>query len=319
MKRQQRCCGEIEKSGKITSLSQRIPFWYLQMCKIRKSGKDILATFKNGDTLEVYNLPVADIGVLMLGPGTSMTRDAAIVTAKRGCLVAWCGDKGTPVHSVSVEYRDITNKTRQFVMAGSQQWREFALWLLSAKRRNVVKSVPMLPPFPEDIEKLDGMSYLLTEARWAKAAYAVTWRSGRLGDSANARLDLLNSYLYSLVYVVLSRLGYEPGLGVVHSRTAGGGLVFDIADVYKPAMTLWLVHQAALVHLTDAQVRDLFAKWLIRNRVVDDMIDLVNDLFAKDWSQSSDKISRRIERCGWDWTVHRTGPQAASSVVLLGG
>ena len=32
--------------------------------------------------------------------------------------------------------------------------------------------------------------------------------------------------------------GYIPDVGVIHSRTRGGGLVFDIADVFKPALAL---------------------------------------------------------------------------------
>src|SRR5690606_14680889 len=68
----------------------RISFLYLERSIIHRDSNAITATDDRG----VLHIPAASIGVLLLGPGTSITHQAIALLADHGATVVWVGERG---------------------------------------------------------------------------------------------------------------------------------------------------------------------------------------------------------------------------------
>lgn len=232
-----------ERLVKTVPFSIRLPFYYLERAVIGLRGGQCTAFSETS----VETLPVAAIAVLMLGPGCSISTEAAKTAALRGCVVCFSGGGGIPIFSNTVAYRSPKNKLAQAKLFLSPSCRLKAAKDLMASRARVITKWTSLPPFRlTDVENAkDLSSVMLAEARWAKSAYASC--SKRFGpmhalkeSKKGTPLALLNHFLYSVAMGACLHMGYDPNLGVVHGENRGGGLVFDLADVWKPAVTLEL-------------------------------------------------------------------------------
>ena len=59
-------------------------------------------------------VPCANLALLMLGPGVSITHAAISVLADHGCLVAWCGEEGVRFYALGMgETRSAANFLHQ--------------------------------------------------------------------------------------------------------------------------------------------------------------------------------------------------------------
>ncbi len=65
-------------------------YLYVEHCKVDQEDKAIAFHDAAGKT----PVPCANLALLMLGPGVSITHAAISVLADHGCLVAWCGEEG---------------------------------------------------------------------------------------------------------------------------------------------------------------------------------------------------------------------------------
>ncbi len=62
-------------------------YLYVEHCRIDKEDHAIAIHDANGKV----PIPCANLAMLMLGPGVSITHAAISVLAEHGCLVVWCG------------------------------------------------------------------------------------------------------------------------------------------------------------------------------------------------------------------------------------
>src|SRR5208283_3269832 len=65
-------------------------YLYVQHCRVDQEDRAIALHDASGKV----PVPCANLALLMLGPGVSITHAAISVLADHGCLVAWCGEKG---------------------------------------------------------------------------------------------------------------------------------------------------------------------------------------------------------------------------------
>jgi CRISPR-associated protein Cas1 len=70
--------------------ADRISFVYLDRCVINRDSNAITATDERG----TVHLPAAAVGVLLLGPGTTITHQAIALMADSGSTVVWVGERG---------------------------------------------------------------------------------------------------------------------------------------------------------------------------------------------------------------------------------
>lgn len=228
---------------------------YLEYCKVSVRKFGVCATNKT----VCEQLPVHVIGSLVLGPGTSITSQAVREIAKSGCVLSFSAGGGIPQYSTVLGYRNATNATAQMKACFDEAKRLKCAQVLIDARNAVIKEFcPELGRIESDgcasVEEI-----LLKEAAWAKKAYGLT-SIVTAGESygfhkKDRPVALYNFFVYNLVHSALLHYGYVPDVGIIHSRTRGGGLVFDIADVFKPALVLQQSAFAGVRNVSPDQIR----------------------------------------------------------------
>jgi CRISPR-associated protein Cas1 len=68
----------------------RISFLYLDKCVVNRDSNAITATDERG----TVHIPAASVGVLLLGPGTTITHQAITLLSDSGSTVVWTGERG---------------------------------------------------------------------------------------------------------------------------------------------------------------------------------------------------------------------------------
>ena len=181
--------------------------------------------------------------LLLLGPGTSISQDAAIFAAFNDMQIAFVRG-GCNIHSMFMSGRyqnpeSILNQTRLVDTHKLQ----IAKWLMHYRlRRNahnddVIKNMLREP---------DIVALTAWEARWAKAVYKNLALNNQTKftrdfsgkDWPNAKLNILNNALYSICTAICLACGLHPSVGFIHGLTRRGGLAFDLADILKNDSTL---------------------------------------------------------------------------------
>ena len=85
-------------------------YLYVQHCRIDQDARSIAVHDETGKV----PVPCANLALLMLGPGVSITHAAISVLADHGCLVAWCGEEGVRFYAVGMgETRSAANFLHQ--------------------------------------------------------------------------------------------------------------------------------------------------------------------------------------------------------------
>jgi hypothetical protein len=72
----------------------RLSYLYVEHAVVEREANSIALYGKDGDDLHMTQVPVCDIALLMLGPGTKLSHAAVDVLARNNCLVAWTGEEG---------------------------------------------------------------------------------------------------------------------------------------------------------------------------------------------------------------------------------
>ena len=78
------------QSKELVRVADRISFLYLQRCVVNRDSNAITATDERG----TVHVPAASIGVLLLGPGTTITHQAIVLMSDSGSTVVWVGERG---------------------------------------------------------------------------------------------------------------------------------------------------------------------------------------------------------------------------------
>src|SRR5262245_6440575 len=68
----------------------RLSFLYLERCVVHRDSNAITATDARG----TVHIPAATLGVLLLGPGTTVSHPAMMLLADNGSTAVWVGEHG---------------------------------------------------------------------------------------------------------------------------------------------------------------------------------------------------------------------------------
>ena len=249
----------------------------LERARIRVNDGRVVYDLADGGTVRTFNIPHANIAVIFMGQGCSITTDACRLLGEEGVSVAMTGTGGAPItFGTLINYRP-TNHFRRAMTA----WLSEAESLIVAKRMALTRTENMMSiglrheqkgslitagitEACEDFNrKIDGArtgaELLGFEGLYARMCYKAYAR-GLIGDEgfvrepgkrgsasradvANSMIDHGNYIVYGLAGAALWALGVPPHLSVLHGRTRAGGLVFDIADVFKDSLVLPLAFE----------------------------------------------------------------------------
>ena len=274
-----------EQSGaKKTELNElprivdRESFIYIEHAKVNRTDSSISVYDSRG----VVTIPIAMLGVLMLGPGTDVSHRAMELLGDTGTSVIWVGERG------------VRNYAHGRALAHTTKFleRQAKLVTNTRTRLSVARKMYQMRFIGEDVSSLT-MQQLRgregarvrkvyntlskeTGVEWIKREYDV--ENFKDGSVINQALSAANVALYGLVYSVIVALGISPGLGFVHT---GHDLsfVYDIADLYKADITIPIAFEIAskysevddIGRVTRLRVRDEFVDGKLMSRIVRDL------------------------------------------------
>ncbi|MBF6125564.1 type I-E CRISPR-associated endonuclease Cas1e [Nocardia brasiliensis] len=270
------------ESKELVRISNRISFLYLDRCVVNRDGNAITATDERGTT----HIPAASVGVLLLGPGTTITHQAISLMSDSGSTVVWVGERGVRyyAHGVSLarssrlleaQARAVTNTQARLQVARAMYAMRFPgedvsgllMQQLRGREGARVRTV-----YRQHAER--------TGVEWNRRNYDKDdWDTG---EPINQALSAANSALYGLVHSVIVALGCSPALGFVHTGHHRS-FVYDIADLYKAELTIPIAFDIAaegpeeLSAATRRRVRDAIYNGKLLERCARDIQKLLRD------------------------------------------
>ncbi|MFH1737513.1 MAG: type I-E CRISPR-associated endonuclease Cas1e [bacterium] len=251
-------------------------YLYVEHCRIDQEARAIAIH----DELGKVPVPCANLALLMLGPGVSITHAAISVLADHGCLVTWCGEEGVRFYAVGMgETRNAGNFLHQ-----ARMWADAELRLQVIRRLYQLRFSEKLDP-EWTLQQIRGIEGVRVREAYAQASRetGVAW-SGRSysrekwsnADPVNRALSAANSCLYGICHAGIVSAGFSPALGFIHTGKMLS-FVYDVADLYKTEVSIPVAFRAAtdsgggLERRVRLTCRDQFANTRILERIIPDI------------------------------------------------
>lgn len=180
---------------------------YVEHCRIDQDAKAIAIHDERGRV----PVPCANLALLMLGPGVSITHAAVSVLADHGCLVAWCGEAGVRFYALGMgETRSAANLLHQ-----ARVWADEDLHMQVVRR---LYQMRFAEPFDPELtlQQIRGMEGVRVRDAYAQASRetGVPWsgrsyRRGNWGDTdpVNRALSAANACLYGVCHAGIVSAG----------------------------------------------------------------------------------------------------------------
>ena len=280
----------IDEVQPLIPLSRRIPFYYTEYSKIKRKKNDI--RILKADLKEEYSLPVCGIGGLFLGPGTSISSESMRIISSRGCLIGVMGGNAAPLYLCSTQHRSPLPRIRQHNIVFNEKKRLCAAKTLFKRRQMFINkcSTVNLLRFPDYDDKDTVNTLLSKEGAWAREAYKTLaakygvpfTKRGRPFRGKKDPLTFLNFLSYSIADLTILHLGYDPNIGVLHGRTKGGGLSYDLADVVKPVIALDLSFVALKKGWSLTEIKNRFMRLTLDLDILSYLLKTLNKIFKED-------------------------------------
>jgi len=266
----------------LPKLRDGLSYLYLEKCVVEQNMLSVAAERdENSDAI-----PAASLGVLMLGPGTSITHAAIKNLVNSGCLVLWTGEGMVRFYAMGI------GETRK----GSHLELQAKLWANDATHMQVVERMYRMRfgrKLPADLtlEQIRGMEGVRVRDAYARASResGVPWtgrnydrRNWSASDPINRALSAANACLYSICHTAIVSGGFSAGLGFVHAGKALS-FVYDIGDLYKTEISVPVAFRVTaekppnLESAVRKACRDEFYKTRLLERILPD-IDRLFDL-----------------------------------------
>ncbi len=221
----------------LTRADERISFLYVERCVLGRDSNAVTATDDQG----VVHIPTASLGVLLVGPGGTMTHPAMVLLADSGVSVVWVGERGVRYYAHG---RSLARSARLLEAQAEAVTRRDS-------RLGVARAMYAMRFPGEDVSRLTMQQLRGREGARVRAAYrdssrrhGVAW-DGRAyqpddftaSDVVNQALSAAHACLYGICHAVIVALGCSPGLGFIHTGHELS-FVYDIADLYKAEVTI---------------------------------------------------------------------------------
>lgn len=260
-------------------LEDRVSFLYLERCSVRqdKTGVVAYSRAEEGQRKQRIQIPVSGIAVLHLGPGTSISAAAMTSCTRAGATVIFTGGGGVPAYSRTVP---LTNSARwalaQAKLVSSETNQRKAAVILY--RRQLGLELDADETSIAVMRGLEGRAMKLKYKELArKHAIKGFRRDTKSEDPVNMGLNLANSLLYGCAASACFAIGINPALGVIH-RGDARSLLFDLADLYKPSVSLPVAFKSAQDEDPLSSVRKLTRKEIHRQEMLKEMLAVLMEI-----------------------------------------
>ncbi len=260
----------------LSRFEDRLSYLYLERGHIEQHHQSVAYVTEK----ETVPIPAADLALLMLGPGTTITHAAIHNLAECNCLVVWCGEEGARFycHGRGGTYH-AANLLHQVELYCSPTTRAEVVHRMYEKRFGELIGLGF------NIEQIRGREGFRVREAYRKAAkqFGVAWKGREYdpsnwnrADPLNRALSAANACIHGIVHAAILAAGYSPAIGFIHTGKALS-FVYDIADFYKVDMIVPLVFAA--VAESEEQVerrcrqacRDLFRRTRLLEQILPDI------------------------------------------------
>ena len=267
----------------IPKFRDRISYLYVEHATVERELNSIALYAKVDEDLTITQVPVCDIALLMLGPGTKLSHGAMDVLARNNCLVAWTGEEGVRMYAFGTGGTHSAERLQRQAKLASNE----------ASRLEICRKLYSLR-FPEaldpdvTIEQLRGKEGYRVRTLYKQNAdkFGIEWEGRSYdrnkwqgGDPANRALSAANACLYGVCHAAVLSMGFSPALGFIH---VGKQLsfIYDLADLYKMELCVPAAFQAAAEGPDEIDrrvryaLRDAFRETHFKARVANDLMNL---------------------------------------------
>lgn len=277
--------------------SDRWSYLYLEMGRLDVDA-DGLCFHQGNSTVPV---PIDQLSVVMLGPGSTVTHAAVKALSQNNCLLAWTGQDGIRLYAASIGGTYSARRLiRQAKLASDERKRLEVAWRMYRFR--------FKEPIPTAIslEGIRGMEGIRVRRAYAEASekYGVPWKGRRYdqddwskGDPVNRALSAANACLYGVCHAGILSAGYSPALGFIHTGKMLS-FVYDIADLYKTELTVPVAFQVTAENPPDLErrvrieCRKAFHEFKLMERLLPDIAEVLG--VGDDSGESSEELEGRI-------------------------
>ena len=295
---------QLENLQALPRFSDGLAYLYVEHAVIEQEARAIAVFREEGSVL----LPVANLGMLALGPGTRITHAAIRTLAASGVTVLWVGEEYGRFYAQGL------GETR----SARRLMKQARIWAHPHLHMEVVKRLyryRFTNPLPEDLtlEQLrgyEGVRVRDTYARFSKDT-GVPWHGrsydrGNWGaaDPVNRALSAASAFLYGVVHSAIVSAGYSPALGFIHVGRLLS-FVYDIADLYKADTTIPAAFYtvAESEHKVESRVRQRLKEMLREQKVLQRAVTDIHKLFsglAKELDADEDEQEINPVTALWD-------------------
>jgi CRISPR-associated protein Cas1 len=258
----------------------RWSYLYLERGRLDQGAAGLIFHNVAGDT----QVPIDQLSLVMLGPGTTLTHSAVKALAANSCLLAWVGENGvrTYAHSTGATFssRRLLHQARLFSDEAQR---------LAVVYRMYQKRFPGEVLQDKTIEQVRGMEGLRVRKAYEEAAaqHGIAWK-GRDYDqddwfdasAANRALSAANACLYGVCHAAIVSAGYSAAIGFVHTGKMLS-FVYDVADLYKTEVTVPVAFRLAATVAKDLEravrmeCREAFHRAKLMDRILPDVAEVL--------------------------------------------
>jgi CRISPR-associated protein Cas1 len=259
----------------------RWSYLYLEYGTLDQTSHGLV--FENKSTMT--SVPINQLSLVMLGPGTTVTHAAVKALAGNNCLLAWTGRDGVKLYAHSTGGTFSARRLiRQARMVSDEKLR------LEVAVRMYKKRFPGDDLEGKTLEQIRGMEGQRVRAVYAERAaeYGLEWH-GRDYDQdewyaatpTNRALSAANSCLYGVCHAAIVSAGYSAGLGFIHTGKLLS-FVYDVADFYKTELTVPLAfrlaakEEANLERQVRMASRQAFHEYGLMDRILRDIAEVLD-------------------------------------------
>ncbi len=239
-----------QKELKLIPSSKRgYPIIFINKAKIHVLNETLVYSATEDSLEYTNNIPYLNSSILILGFGTSISSEAAILLGKSKTLVFFTNKKYDLYSILIPEESLLTNKYNLKHIENLFKFdKRLDLAKLLFKTRLKFNYIYIKKFFKSDlyINNIDKFNdnYLAAnsieemlgyEGSYMKNFYFSVFNNYKdiSQDLVKERLRIANHLCYAISSVVLTSLGINFSLSVLHGRTNNGSLRYDIADIIK--------------------------------------------------------------------------------------
>ncbi|NOX55007.1 MAG: type I-E CRISPR-associated endonuclease Cas1 [Planctomycetes bacterium] len=302
----------------LTRFQDRLSYLYLEKGHIEQDHKSIAYVTEN----KRVPIPAADLALLMLGPGTTITHKAICNLADCNCTVVWCGEEGVRFYCHGRGGTHFSaNLLHQAALACNPRSRRQVVRRMYEKRFGE----PIAPGTPiQTIRGKEGHRVRTAYRKWA-AEYGLEWKGRNYdphnwggGDALNRGLSAASACLNGIVQAGVISAGYSPALGFIHTGKMLS-FVYDIADLYKIDLIVPLVFRTVAEGEQNVErrvrmaCRDLFRELRFLERLLPDIREVLDGRHdsgegASESARRSESLDDRTEGRNLPWPHDRSYP-----------